>query len=271
MKKTVLVPPLPNSEITRRARESLKGKMFISALILFALILTFYLSTFVVELILTGTVKNIVNGTLAVICNSIGMLAYFKYCGNIADGKDEADFFGHSVPFALKRFARVAIAQWLSAVIVIFFTLLLIIPGIIASFNYFLVYFIVLDNENISAPEALKRSKALMYGHRWQAFCLCCRFIGWSILCLFTLGIGFLWLLPYITTAWWHFYRSVIPENDTPEFQELPQISPCTEMSLVLRIAVFILMVVFASLNDRWQDIKSAEIEAKAEQILNHK
>ena len=268
MKKTVLVPQVPNGELTRRARESLKGKLFITSLILFAVFLTNLLASFVVEAIFTGAAKNFINGIITVICHTIGMGAYFKYCGMIADGKDEADFFGSCVPFTLKRFARATLADWLSAVIVFLFSLLLIIPGIIAYLNYILVPFIMFDDENVNISDALKHSKRLMYGHRWQVFYLGCRFLGWGILCIFTLGIGFLWLIPYMITSYWHFYRSVIPEEGSSEAQELPPISPCSEMSLCLRIAVFILLVIFSAANDRIQDWKSAKMEKKIEQSL---
>jgi uncharacterized membrane protein len=49
----------------------------------------------------------------------------------------------------------------------------------------------------------------MMYGFKWKYFCLALRFLGWAILCLFTLGIGFLWLIPYMQVSFANFYDDV--------------------------------------------------------------
>lgn len=87
--------------------------------------------------------------------------------------------------------------------------LLLIIPGIIKCFSYSQAFFIVADDEDCGPLEAITRSKEMMKGNKWKFFCLNCRFIGWSILALFTFGIGFLWLVPYMQTAYAKFYEDV--------------------------------------------------------------
>ncbi len=48
-----------------------------------------------------------------------------------------------------------------------------------------------------------------MYGYKWKFFCLNLRFLGWAILCLFTLGIGFLWLIPYMEISFAKFYDDI--------------------------------------------------------------
>ena len=264
MKKTVFVPPIANSEITSRARASLKGYWGVSALILLAIFLTEILASIIIESLLTGVWKYLALAVVTIITNTIGMFAFIKYCAAVADGQDKADFLDKCVPFATKRFARIVIAQWCSAVIIFLFTLLLIIPGIIAAYNYSLVPFIMLEDKNINVSESLKRSRLLMYGHRWQMFCLGFRFFGWAILCIFTLGIGLLWLIPYATTACWHFYRSVIPSPESEEYQNLPPVSECKEISVALRIAVFILLVLFSALHHYNKDIKIKKAETQA-------
>ncbi len=57
--------------------------------------------------------------------------------------------------------------------------------------------------------EAIERSKVMMVGHKWRLFCLELSFIGWAILCLFTLGIGLLWYVPYYNAAIAAFYLEV--------------------------------------------------------------
>ena len=88
--------------------------------------------------------------------------------------------------------------------------LLFIIPGIIATFRYAMAFFIIADDEDSGALEAISRSKEMMKGNKWKLFCLCWRFFGWWLLAtFFTFGIGFLWLIPYMQTSFAKFYEDV--------------------------------------------------------------
>ena len=79
----------------------------------------------------------------------------------------------------------------------ILWLLLLIVPGFIASLSYSMAFFIMADNKEIGAREALKQSKKMMQGNKWKLVCLDLRFLGWFLLSILSLGIGFLWLIPY--------------------------------------------------------------------------
>lgn len=107
-------------------------------------------------------------------------------------------------------FGTAVIANLLVGIYTFLWTLLLIIPGIMAAYSYSMVFFIIAENPQISAGEAIRRSKEMMHGQRWKLFCLQCRFIGWWLLAVFfTLGIGMLWVIPYLNTATGHFYRNL--------------------------------------------------------------
>ena len=88
-------------------------------------------------------------------------------------------------------------------------SLLFVIPGIIKAFSYSMTPYILEENPELSANEAIDRSRAMMRGHKFDLFWLYLSFIGWAILCLFTAGIGFLWLAPYVTTTQAAFYEEV--------------------------------------------------------------
>lgn len=85
-------------------------------------------------------------------------------------------------------------------------SLLLIVPGIIASYRYRLAPYLMAENPNLGIREAVNMSKELMDGHKWRLFCLHLSFIGWGILSAMTCGIGDLWLNPYIYAANAAFY-----------------------------------------------------------------
>lgn len=101
------------------------------------------------------------------------------------------------------------VSRLLQSIYILLWSLLLIIPGIIASYSYAMTEFILAEDPNLTASEAIARSKEMMCGNRWRLFCLQFSFIGWQILCVFTLGIGNLWLNPYIQTATAAFYREI--------------------------------------------------------------
>ena len=93
-------------------------------------------------------------------------------------------------------------------------TLLFIIPGIIKAFSYAMSPYILEENPELSANEAIDRSRAMMKGHKFDLFWLYLSFIGWGFLCIFTLGIGLLWLMPYMQTAEAAFYEDVKAEYE---------------------------------------------------------
>lgn len=104
---------------------------------------------------------------------------------------------------------RVFLTSILQGIFIFLWTLLLIIPGIIKSLAYSQYYFVLRDHPEYSITEAITESRKLMDGYKWKYFLLNLSFIGWSILAIITLGIGFLWLIPYITTCLAAFYDKV--------------------------------------------------------------
>ena len=93
-------------------------------------------------------------------------------------------------------------------------SLLFLIPGLIKAFSYALTPYILNDNPDLSADEAIERSRAMMKGHKFDLFYLYLSFIGWFILSLMTLGIGLLWLTPYVEGAVASFYEDRLEEWD---------------------------------------------------------
>ncbi|MDA0991114.1 MAG: DUF975 family protein [Verrucomicrobia bacterium] len=108
-----------------------------------------------------------------------------------------------------KRFATTLCAYLLVMVFTLLWMLLLIVPGIIASYSYAMTFYIIADDPEIKAREAITKSKAIMMGNKWKYFCLNMRFFGWALLCLLTLGIGFLWLMPYMQVSMARFYDDI--------------------------------------------------------------
>lgn len=87
------------------------------------------------------------------------------------------------------------------SVLIILWTLLLIIPGIIKSYAYRMVPYILADNPEISHKRAIEISNAMTYGQKFDIFVLDLSFIGWYILGALALGIGVLFVNPYVNAT----------------------------------------------------------------------
>ena len=97
-------------------------------------------------------------------------------------------------------FAGKAILLYIVQYIFIFlWSLLFVIPGIIAAYRYRFAYYNLCENPDMGVMEALNMSKAQTNGFKWQLFVLDLSFLGWQLLCALTLGILSIWVQPYVT------------------------------------------------------------------------
>ena len=112
------------------------------------------------------------------------------------------------------------LANLLRSLYIFLWSLLCFIPGIIASYTYAMVPYILAENPELTPKEACERSKQLMDGNRLRLFCLTFSFIGWSFLCALTCGIGYIVLTPYIEAAVADFYREISDTRPIPEPDE---------------------------------------------------
>ena len=141
------------------------------------------------------------------VLGSVISLGYSRFNLDLVDRRKEPDigtlfgFFPH--------WKNAAIAKLLETVYVFLWSLLFIIPGIIASYSYAMIPYIQAEHPEMAPGDVLARSKEMMEGNRWRLFCLQFSFIGWDILSSLTLGIGNLWLRPYKQAATAAFYRDV--------------------------------------------------------------
>jgi uncharacterized membrane protein len=108
-----------------------------------------------------------------------------------------------------KDFNRAFTAYILMTIYVAVGMILLIVPGIMLAMAYSMTFFIMAENPNMQATEAMRLSKQMMMGHKWELFWLGLSFLGWFVLSIFTFGIGLLWLGSYVTSANVIFYQKI--------------------------------------------------------------
>lgn len=100
----------------------------------------------------------------------------------------------------------------IGTIIAIILTILLLIVYIIFTYMVTQTPYIIIEKEGIGIIEAMKLSAKIMKGNKWKYFILQLSFIGWAILSIITFGIGFLWLIPYVTLASTNFYKNLNKE-----------------------------------------------------------
>ncbi len=150
--------------------------------------------------------------------------AYPEYIQNVfsADKKLETLFFravddynqnnpsaGVKKLEALRKECHSTMDLYAVTVFTALWSLLFVIPGIMASYSYAMAPFIMAENPDISANDAIKASKEMMQGNRLELFSLDLTFIGWNLLALVTLGISTLFVTPYHNQAHAVFYEDL--------------------------------------------------------------
>lgn len=115
-----------------------------------------------------------------------------------AQNDEEAKLDYMTSAFESGSYGNVISTMFVRAIYIFLFYLLLIIPGIVKSYSYMMVPYILSDNPNMDRNKVLQLSKEMTDGHKWDMFVLDLSFIGWYILGSLALGIGTLFVNPYV-------------------------------------------------------------------------
>ncbi len=184
-----------NIVLMRMARESLRGRWGLA------------IGTFLVYSLIMGAFGAIPKASIISLLIAGSMaLGVAMFSLSISRGKEarlEQIFEGFQL------FGKALVTYLLMILFVVLWLLLLIIPGIIAALSYSMTFYILADDNSLQPRQALDRSKQMMDGYKWKLFYLCLRFFLLALLCILTLGIGFLWLIPYANIASAKFYDDI--------------------------------------------------------------
>lgn len=205
-----------NKELTAQAREALKGKWgtavgaFIIYIVIIICITTFSYSwdlitgAFSMD---TLTKFSPVSTACALIIKGPFSLGIAIFILAIARRNEDAQI--EQIFWGFKSFIKAFFTGLLLHIFILLWTLLLIIPGIIAMLAYSMTFFILAEDKTIKPFEAIRKSREMMNGYKWKYFCLNLRFIGWILLCYLTLGIGLFWVMPYMEVSFAKFYEDI--------------------------------------------------------------
>jgi len=140
------------------------------------------------------------------ILGGVVQLGYARY---LLNQHNKANFEFRDLFSQFDRFGQGFAQSFLRSLYITLWTLLFIIPGIVKGYAYAMTPFIMAENPDMTANEAITASRALMDGHKGELFMLDLSFIGWDILAALTLNLGHLALNPYRNAAHAAFYKDI--------------------------------------------------------------
>ncbi|MBE6620456.1 MAG: DUF975 family protein [Ruminococcaceae bacterium] len=149
-----------------------------------------------------------------------GLIAVFVQLARTGSTKIEGMFENLTKGFVNKMLTYILVQVY-----TFLWALLFIIPGIVKGYSYSMAFYIMNDNPEMGANEAITRSREMMNGHKWQLFCLHFSFIGWILLSILTFGILTIFVAPYMQAAEAEFYENLKLEAG------LAQVAPTAEES----------------------------------------
>ncbi len=147
----------------------------------------------------------------------IGVIALAVFVGNvllvgantfyIKNRTEKAPIRTMLEPFQSGHYLNVVGTMFLMQLYIFLWSLLFIIPGVIKSYEYMMVPYILAENPGMDRKEAFAISKRMMDGQKWAAFVLELSFLGWIILGVVTCGLlGIFWIQPYINATMTELY-----------------------------------------------------------------
>ncbi len=192
---------ITREQLKKDAKQSIKGKigmLFVVSIIIVAIVMVVEMIPIIGGIATTFVFAPAFALSLVMIYLKVAKGEDFKI-GEVFDG-----FYNFWGAFKVTFLVGLFTFLW---------SLLFIVPGIIAAYSYYMAMFIYAENKDMGALEAIRRSKEMMKGHKMDAFVLELSFIGWMLLTMITFGIAYIYVLPYMETSIAKFYLAIKPQE----------------------------------------------------------
>lgn len=190
-------------ELKAAARSQIKGNVgtFFGLSLILGIISSFSAITFVGPIILLGPLN-------------LGLSMFIIEVVRTSKGNFETGFNG------FKQFGTAFVATLLMTLFTSLWALLFIFPAYIAILRYSMTLYIIADTPSLSGYEAIKKSKEIMKGHKWELFVLLLSFFWWYILGIITFGLAYIYIIPYIEATVVNFYEKIKDEKHLDSITE---------------------------------------------------
>ena len=201
-----------SKEFRRRAREVLNGKYgrALIAMLIYtivsSLISLISVNTDSVFLSMAYSILNIIFSVIIVMPMGVGVCRYFLNQTIGVNGVESYSDLLFAIREDLTNTVKITFVQ---SIRIFFWSLLFVIPGIIKSYEYAMIPFILAENPHIDINRAFDITKAMMNGNKMRYFLLNLSFFGWLLLGACLAGVGVVFVMPYIQASVTQFYLEV--------------------------------------------------------------
>lgn len=186
-------------EIKSLAKEKIKGNLWTIWKPYLIIIVIMYIA----ELIASALINSIpalgsLLGCVIMLGASIVVAGYNAFLLKFVRG-EEANI-NTIIDCVKEKWLQLFITSLLVGIFICLWSMLFVIPGIVKALAYSMALFIVIDTD-LSGNDAIRESMKMMDGYKADYFVFQLSFIGWCLLAPFTLGLLYIWLLPYMMVA----------------------------------------------------------------------
>lgn len=178
---------------SRYYRETDIASMMLMAGIIFII----FIVIFIVAILLQTFLGNVVH---------VGLCSYFL---ESRKNRTDAGLSRLFYCFGDGHYLKVVKVMFMKNLITFGWTLVFIIPGIIKTYQYAMVPYILAENPDVEYREALDWSRDMMDGHKFELFVLKLSFIGWEILGTLLCCIGIIFVWPYENATYAEYFAEL--------------------------------------------------------------
>jgi len=154
----------------------------------------------------TSDVISIIQIAVKAILTVAGICVYLKMSRS-PEKVFLSDFFD-----GMNNWWRAILAALWQFLWIFLWSLLFIIPGIIKAISYSQTFYLIAEHKNLSVTKALRISKLLTHGHKFDIFVMHLSFLGWMILATIPAGLGFIFLEPYLNLSFINAYHAMLKD-----------------------------------------------------------
>ena len=192
---------MDRAKLKEKAKQQIKGKIGILFVIALIMAVVTAVANFILGLI--PVVGNLVATIIVTPAFALSLVRVYMTVCNGAKPEAKDAFCGFDDFWsAFKVIFLVGLFTFL-------WSLLFIVPGIVKGYSYSMATCVLAENKGKSALACINESKAMTQGHKMDLFVLDLSFIGWMLLGSITLGIAYIWVLPYMNATHINAYNSL--------------------------------------------------------------
>ena len=209
-----------NSQIRQESLAAMRGNWGSAVVVTIVYLLIIFAGSFVAALLgkvvgapVDSSVQEILNLLVSIFVVYPMSFSLAKLFLGFVRGEQQLYVGGVFSAFKAPCYGKSVGLYLLISIYTFLWALLLIVPGIIKSLAYSLAPYVLADNPELTADQAINRSMAMMKGHKMDLFLMVLGYVGFGLLSLLALGIPLLWLHPYYQAVFAKFYEDIKSEQ----------------------------------------------------------